>query len=125
MTGRLLRSRAYSLASFLAGGGFARIAMLLVLMRPLDRIWDGLQNHSISLCVYVDDIAVHIIGTETGVASGIAAVSQRIVDAIEKSATGENRFPRCKVCAHELTAWGTERCCTLIINQQLSPNVPF
>ena len=57
--------------------------MLLVLLRPLDLLWDGFQNRGLSLCVYVDDIAVHVIGTETSVATTIAAATDFLVEALE------------------------------------------
>ena len=59
------------------------MAMLLVLLRPLDLLWDGFQNRGLSLCVYVDDIAVHVIGTETSVAATIVAAADFLVEALE------------------------------------------
>ena len=72
-----------TLSAVLAGGGFAQTAMLLVLLRPLDLLWDGFQNRGLSLCVYVDDIARHVTGTESTVAAVIAGASDTRVTMLE------------------------------------------
>ena len=72
-----------TLSAVLAGGGLAQVSMLLVLMRPLDRLWDGFQNQGLSLCAYVDDVALHFAGTSTAVASVAAQASEQLVQELE------------------------------------------
>ena len=72
-----------TLSAVLAGGGFAQTAMLLVLLRPLDLLWDGFQNRGLSICVYVDDIALHASGSESSVAAVISGASDLLVTMLE------------------------------------------
>ena len=72
-----------TLSAVLAGGGMAQVSMLLVLMRPLDRLWDGFQNRGLSLCAYVDDVALHFAGTAAGVASVAAQAAEQLVQTLE------------------------------------------
>ena len=72
-----------TLSAVLAGGGLAQVSMLLVLMRPLDRLWDGFQNQGLSLCAYVDDVALHFSGSAASVASTAAQASEQLVHALE------------------------------------------
>ena len=73
----------HTLSAVLAGGGFAQTAMLLILLAPLDHLWDGFQNRGISLCVYVDDIALHAVGSEAIVACSLADASATLVQRLE------------------------------------------
>ena len=52
-----------TLSAVLAGGGLAQTGMLLVILRPPEPLWDELQIRGLSLCIYVDDIALHVTST--------------------------------------------------------------
>ena len=62
-----LSEKVHTLSAVLAGGGFAQVALFLVLVDPLDRI-QATYTIGVTLCLYVDDIAVHVVGSpENGV----------------------------------------------------------
>ena len=72
-----------TLSAILAGGGFAQISLLLVLMGPLDRLCHTYVPRGLSLCLYVDDIALHITGNLTDVASVMASCTDRTIEMLE------------------------------------------
>ena len=73
----------YSLSAILAGGGFAQLALLLVLLRPLDRMVFQYTGCPISFCLYVDDIALHATGASQQVLDLLSAATSEIVQILE------------------------------------------
>ena len=73
----------YSLSAILAGGGFAQLSLLLVLLRPLDRMIFHYTGCPISFCLYVDDIALHVTGASQLVQDLLAAATTEIVELLE------------------------------------------
>ena len=71
-----------TLSAVLAGGGFAQVALLLTLIDPLDRI-QAKYTIGTTLCLYVDDIAVHVVGQPGVVATLMAACTDDIITALE------------------------------------------
>ena len=71
-----------SLSAVLAGGGFAQVALLLTLIDPLDRV-QATYTTGVTLCSYVDDIAVHVVGHPSVVAAVMAACTDDIITALE------------------------------------------
>ena len=69
--------------AILAGGGFAQLALLLVLLDPLDEIHAIFSGRSVNLCAYVDDIALHAVGTETEICSGLVQATDHLVSILE------------------------------------------
>ena len=89
-----------TLSAILAGGGFAQIALLLTLMDPLDAICRAYVPRGLSLCFYVDDIAMHFIGQYAAVVEALTGcindtihiLGGRIVHGrLAKAAVGLNR----------------------------------
>ena len=74
-----------TLSAVLAGGGCAQVAMLLVLLRLLDRLGDAFQNGGVNICVYVDDIALYVTSTKSSVAASVAAASDQLVSELEST----------------------------------------
>ena len=72
-----------SLSAILAGGGFAQLSLLLVLLRPLDRMVFQYTGCPISFCLYVDDLALHAIGASEEVTALLSAATAEIVEMLE------------------------------------------
>ena len=84
---RLTYQRAVSeptctLSAALAGGGFAQVALLLVLLDPLDQIQAAYPLY-LTVCLYVDDIALHVVGDHVIVATVLAAATDMLVQILE------------------------------------------
>ena len=73
----------YSVTAILAGGGFAQISLLLVLLRPLDRLVAQYHCRHVSFCVYVDDIGIHASGPVEQVKSELSLAAAELVDILE------------------------------------------
>ena len=69
--------------AILAGGGFAQLALLLVLLDPLDEIHAIFSGRSVNLCAYVDDIALHAVGTEREICSSLVQATDHLVSILE------------------------------------------
>ena len=70
----------FSLTAILAGGGFAQLSLLLVLLRPLDRLAAQYSTLSVAFCLYVDDIAVHTTGTAAQVQAELSAATSELIE---------------------------------------------
>ena len=73
----------HTLTATLAGGGFAQLSFLLVLIRPIDRLVAHFRGRPVTFCIYVDDIAVHSTGTVGQVRSALSTAAGMIVDSQE------------------------------------------
>ena len=71
-----------TLFAVLAEGGFAQVALLLVLIDPIDRI-QVTYSVGVTVCLYVDDIGVHAIGHEEAVAVTITACTDDLIQCLE------------------------------------------
>ena len=71
-----------TLSALLAGGGFAQDALFLVLLDPLDRMHVQYST-GVTLCEYVDDIAIHVVGSPNFVASTLAMCTDDLVKTLE------------------------------------------
>ena len=71
-----------TLSAVLAGGGFAQVALYLVMIDPLDRI-QAQCTIGLTLCLYVDDIGVHVVGHEDMVATTLAACTGELIHMLE------------------------------------------
>ena len=61
-----------TLSAILAGGGFAQVALFLVLIDPLDDIQIQ-YSIGVTVCLYVDDIAVNVTGIHPEVVAAVLA----------------------------------------------------
>ena len=75
----------YTLSAILAGGGFAQVALLLVLVHPLELLARKQVGRTLTmtLCFYVDDIAIHCIGGQEEVVQCMAQATEQLVDHLE------------------------------------------
>ena len=72
-----------TLSAVLAGGGFAQVALYLVLLDPIDQV-QVTYPIGVTICTYVDDIGVHVVGHESVVATVIAACTDDIIQRLEQ-----------------------------------------
>ena len=70
-----------SLSAILAGGGFATDAMFLVLIKPCDTMMK--QIDSIDLCLFIDDLTIHVVGSESSVSRDMAMIVAQSVELLE------------------------------------------
>ena len=85
-TRRLMLSGAVSepvetLSAILAGSGFATDAMLIILIKPCDTIARELPAGDVRL--FVDDLTVHVVGTQEAVRRNLTRAVNRCVDLLE------------------------------------------
>ena len=85
-TRRLLLSGAVSdpvdtLSAILAGSGFATDAMFIVLIKPCDTLVKEIPASD--LCLFVDDLTVHVVGTEATVKKELTGAIEKCVDMLE------------------------------------------
>ena len=73
----------FKLTAILAGAGFAQAALLLVLMGPQDRLQANFVHSGLTLCVYVDDVALHVTGPPEEVATTLTQSTSQISDSLE------------------------------------------
>ena len=83
---RLILSGAVSeavltLSAILAGGSFATDALLVVLIGPCDEL--ALEYPSADLCLFVDDLTIHVTGMVGQVADLMQAVVSSCIDKLE------------------------------------------
>ena len=97
----------HTLSAILAGSGMAQIALAIVLAEPLERIMRTQPQRSlggsgcvrprdshdtpdpsfdlyIRWCIYVDDIAVHVMGSPSAVPRAISETTADVVEALEE-----------------------------------------
>ena len=72
-----------TLSAILAGGGFAQLSPLLVLIGPLDRMVARCEGRALTFCLYVDDVAAHAAGSATQVTIMTASAIEELVDVVE------------------------------------------
>ena len=77
-------SPTHTLSAILAGAGFAQVALLLVLMGPSDAIQGKYSVRGLTLCTYVDDIALQVAGTEAEAAGTIVEATCELVQWLEE-----------------------------------------
>ena len=85
-TRRLMLSGAVSdpvdtLSAILAGSGFATDAMFIVLVKPCDTLVKEFPTSD--LCLFVDDLTLHAIGTEGAVQTELTKAVNRCIDLLE------------------------------------------
>ena len=71
-----------TLSAILAGGGFAQVALFLVLIDPLDDIQIQYPI-GVTVCLYVDDIAVNVTGHPEVVAAVLAQCTSDLIATLE------------------------------------------
>ena len=71
-----------TLSAVLAGGGFAQVALYLVMIDPLDRV-QAAYTIGLTLCLYVDVIGVHVVEHEETVATTLAACIDELIHMLE------------------------------------------
>ena len=86
-TRRLLLTGAVSdpidtLSAILAGSGFATDAMFIVLIKPCDTLVRELPASE--LCLFVDDLTLHVTGAEGSVQKDLTRAVDRCVDMLEE-----------------------------------------
>ena len=59
------------------------MATLVVLLAPMDLLWNGFQNKGVNLCVYVDDIALHVVSQLSAVATVVSRTTPTVVESLE------------------------------------------
>ena len=59
----------HTITAILVGASFAHVALLLVLMGPLDALTLRYGHCDLTVCAYVDDVELHIVGPEAAAAS--------------------------------------------------------
>ena len=79
---RAVSEPTHTLSAVLAGGGFAQVALLLVLLDPLDQVQAAYPLY-LTVCLYVDDIAFHVVGNHIIVAAVLAAATDMLVRILE------------------------------------------
>ena len=89
-TRRLMLSGAVSdpvdtLSAILAGSGFATDAMFIVLVKPCDTLVKEFPTSD--LCLFVDDLTLHAIGTEGAVQMELTKAVNRCIDLLEGDRT--------------------------------------
>ena len=72
-----------TLSAVLAGGGFATDALFIVLVRPCDELLVEPSVGNLSICLFVDDLTLHVTGSEREVAEGLAAAVDRCIGKME------------------------------------------
>ena len=72
-----------SMTAILAGAGFAKVALLLVLMGPLESLTLRYGHRGLTVCAYVDDIALHVAGAPREASSLLAASTAEIIEVLE------------------------------------------
>ena len=77
-----LSEKVHTLSAVLAEGGFAQVALFLVLVDPLDLI-QATCTIGVTLCLYVDDIAAHVIGSPEMVSHILAACTDDLIHTLE------------------------------------------
>ena len=71
-----------TLSAILAGGGFAQVALFLVLIDPLDDI-QVQYSLGVTVCLYVDDIAINVTGHPEVVAMVLAQCTADLIETLE------------------------------------------
>ena len=76
-----------TLSAILAGGGFAQVALHLVLVEPLEALYSIPLAPSVTLtiCEYVDDIALHAVGRTQEVVRALTQATEQLIDHLEGS----------------------------------------
>ena len=74
-----------TLSAILAGGGFAQMALHLVLVEPLEAVYSIPLAPSVTLtvCEYVDDIAVHANGHTQDAVRALTQTTEQLIDHLE------------------------------------------
>ena len=67
--------------AILAGGGFATDAMFIVLLKPCDTIARSLPTAD--LCLFVDDLTIHVVGSESAVHAQLTAAIDLSIELLE------------------------------------------
>ena len=82
---RAARDPAATLSATLAGGGFAQTALILVLTHPLELLSRRQVGSSVTMdvCMYVDDIAIHLIGGLNEETGALAQTAEWLIDYLE------------------------------------------
>ena len=70
-----------TLSAVLAGGGYATDALFLVLVEPCDTLLRTFPQADI--CLFVDDLTIHVRGSDTSVARDLPAATDWCIDAFE------------------------------------------
>ena len=70
-----------TLSAILAGGGFATDAMFIMLVKPCDTLARELPDAE--MCLFVDDLAVHIVGEESRVVGQLSLAMDRSIEILE------------------------------------------
>ena len=78
-----ISSPVHTRTAILAGGGFAQLALLLVLFDPLDQLHSIFTGKAVTVCAYVDDIAIQAVGSEQEVRSNLARATNSLVEQLE------------------------------------------
>ena len=71
-----------TLSAILAGGGFATDAMFITLVKPCDTLAADMPESE--LCLFVDDMTVHVVGGEEEVKVRLSHTIDRSIDLLEE-----------------------------------------
>ena len=97
----------HALSAILAGSGMAQIALAMVLAEPLERIMEAQPQRPLQgtecvrpratqyvpgtsfvlyvrCCLYVGDIVVHFMGSQTAVAKAISETTTAVIEGLEE-----------------------------------------
>ena len=75
-----------TLSAILVGGGFAQVAVLLVMIAPIEAVTSLTLGPSVTMtvCEYVDDIALHAIGLRHEVVQALVQATEQLVTHLEE-----------------------------------------